>query len=228
MKGWLLGASVLSVLALMLMLQWVVFISLALCLVLQRNSSSTPRSALKNTQHSIFSFSLLPLVVILLPSLVLAIPIHYAPRPSSPSQTTLTNVSWAFSQYVLVGAMIPQLVVLWKASTGRASASGFFSLLPNESDLESATSGLGMEKIDTLYMFGARLSGPFGIDIGMWAYIASVAAFRIFYVHHWIWRYVSYSFINFYVQLNISFVSIVTYVFPLQLSDIALLALAIR
>jgi len=166
MKGWLLGASVLSVLALMLMLH-----------------------ALKNTQHSIFSFSLLPLVIILLPSLVLAIPIHYAPRPSSPSQTTLTNVSWAFSQYVLVGAMIPQLIVLWKASTGRASASGFFSLFPNESDLESATSSLEMEKIDALHMFGARLSGPFGIDIGMWAYVASVAAFRIFYVHHWIWRY---------------------------------------
>jgi len=85
--------------------------------------------------------------------------------------------------------MIPQLLILWRASSSKASASGPFNLIPNETDVEAAVGGLDEEKNDMTNLLTTRLLGPFGIDIGMWAYILSVAAFRIFYVNHWIWRY---------------------------------------
>lgn len=31
-----------------------------------------------------------------------------------------------------------------------------------------------------------------GVDVWMWTYVVSVAAFRTFYIPHWIWRYFVY------------------------------------
>jgi hypothetical protein len=102
--------------------------------------------------------------------------------------------------------MIPQLLILWRASSSKASRSGPFNLIPTETDVEAAAGSLDEEKNEMPNLLTTRLSGPFGIDIGMWAYVLSVAAFRIFYVNHWIWRWVfvlALIFVNFSVVLTV-------------------------
>ena len=73
---------------------------------------------------------------------------------------------WNVSQLIAVGAMIPQLVMLYKeAASGNVVSS-------SDGDLNPAVCFVA------------------SIDTWMWTYVFSFAAFRTFYIPHWIWRHV--------------------------------------
>jgi len=78
----------------------------------------------------------------------------------------LFDAAWTLSQLIAIGAMIPQLVILYKG--------GF---LPDGKARQSVR-------------FAA------GIDVWMWTYVVSIAAFRTFYIPHWVWRYNTQGFLD--------------------------------
>jgi len=75
------------------------------------------------------------------------------------------EASWIMSQLIAVGAMIPQLVMLY-----RGSASG------NLVSCAESTIKTGTRRVA-------------GVDVWMWAYVASIAAFRSFHLIDWIRGY---------------------------------------
>jgi len=82
----------------------------------------------------------------------------------------LFEAAWALSQLIAVGAMIPQLVILYQGGI-----------------LKSVTSdGKARQPV----RFAA------GVDVWMWTYVVSVAAFRTFYIPHWVWRYNNQNFLD--------------------------------
>src|SRR5258708_1185063 len=93
-----------------------------------------------------------PIIAIALPALILSLFIHYPPSsPVSVSQRTIINISWAFSQYLSVGAMIPQLGMMvrlagysegWDATTGSnaVTMADYDSMSIQKSDVEDVAS----------------------------------------------------------------------------------------
>lgn len=94
--------------------------------------------------------------------------------------------------------MLPQLWILYKhAMFSRACSTDSTSCLDDiEGDVDVDRKRLSLNSVDVEEaQFGSIRSFEkatiwIGIDVGMWGYIISVAAFRIFYIHHWIWRFV--------------------------------------
>jgi len=81
------------------------------------------------------------------------------------SSGILFEAAWTLSQLIAVGAMIPQLVILYKGGISEN-----VTFLPD---------GKARQPV----RFAA------GVDVWMWTYVVSVAAFRTFYIPHWVWRY---------------------------------------
>lgn len=82
---------------------------------------------------------------------------------------------WSMSQFVSVGAMIPQLVMLFKGAGG-------------------AGPSIALLNDDEANRKPVRVAA--GVDVLMWTYVVSVAAFRTFYIPHWIWRWNTQGFID--------------------------------
>ncbi|KAF8339713.1 uncharacterized protein EI90DRAFT_2273579 [Cantharellus anzutake] len=125
MKGWLLAANFFSVSLLFFWLRY----AQSTATMLSRPLSS-------------------PIILIILPAFILSLLIHYPARDPPPTpislvpQTTMINIAWAFSQYLSVGAMIPQLGLMIRFPVNTTNTSFIMksstSTHIRESDVEDA------------------------------------------------------------------------------------------
>lgn len=101
------------------------------------------------------------------------------------SQALVYDAPWFMSQLVAVGAMIPQLILMYK---GASSADGIASTAPLAlSDTEATSSSSRTQ---------ARARVVAGVDVWLWAYVGSIFAFRGLYIVHWIRRYIIAELLN--------------------------------
>jgi len=81
----------------------------------------------------------------------------------------ITEISWGASYWIAAGAVIPQLMLMYKTASPP---------LPHVKDNSAVVHSVA------------------GIDSGLWAYMASICAFRVFYLRHWVWRWQTERFID--------------------------------
>ena len=74
----------------------------------------------------------------------------------------IAEISWGASYWIAAGAVIPQLMLMYKTASPPP---------PHVKDNSAVVHPVA------------------GIDSGLWAYMASICAFRVFYLRHWVWRY---------------------------------------